>query len=557
MNRKLPIATAGLSVLLLAVDCDSNVEWLAAGDPIDPQTGSLYEIVPGAPRVTARATTALQDEPEESRREADRSDNSGPGKKRGGRKSRKKRSEEDDETEPRSSTANREQDREPAIEIGPEIGDIDLVIRSTAAGPARIPPPAAVRMQGGLPELIASRRTSGAGLPFTVFGSTGTLPLTPPPPGATFPDHPVLVLAFADLDGDGFVGITELDQDPSDTVLEERELNPVARRYAIADGSTASGELFVPIGGPPGAALEIALSAVTFAGPRDPNYYGGGVPMGPAIMTKLPFPPATAPAQVIGTRPTTAHVNALVGAEIEPLLTPDPSHPQLGEAFTMRLDGSQPSIDTAQVRSRDFVRFAFGDPVGAHTLDLNSHTPLRPGLAPSGERVVYQLPQHLTLPDDGEATRSTLHIVPIDDLGNITSLDRPHDIEISSTGPVVIVSPDRDGDPQRETLRADSPRGVEIVIDDRGGQWDDPNEATLELRGGFPPNQLPISLPDPDVDDSGRVDSDDIALIEEAIDLRLGDPDFRWALDLDGTGRIRKSDLKIADDAQGQRVPTP
>jgi hypothetical protein len=38
---------------------------------------------------------------------------------------------------------------------------------------------------------------------------------------------PVLVIAFADLDDDGFVGVTELDGDPLDWVIKESELEPV------------------------------------------------------------------------------------------------------------------------------------------------------------------------------------------------------------------------------------------------------------------------------------------------------------------------------------------
>ena len=546
MSRSLSLVMAGLSALLLAADCDSSVDWLIAGDPIDPATGSLYEIVPGAPRISVRAeprTVRLDSSPppQPTRAEA------APDHELASDKSEEADHEPDDDEEPDAVT----------IEIGPEIGDIDLVIRSVTAGPAAIPPPAPARPKGGVPELTASRRTAGEGLPFTVFGSTGRLPLEPPPPGAAFPDHPVLVLAFADLDGDGFVGITELDQNPRDAVLEARELVPVARRYAIADGSTASGELFVPVGGPAGAELDIVLSAVTYAGLRLESYYGGGVPMGPAIMTKLPFHPVTSPTEVIGTRPTSAHAEALVGADIAPLIDPDPAHPEIGEAFTMRLDGSQPSIDTARIRSRKFVRFSFGELVGEQPVELESHTPLRPGLDPAGKRVVYRMLQHLTLPDDGGASRTTLHVLPTDDLGNITAPDHPHDVEVSSAGPVRITWPDRDGDPHRETLRVDSTRGVEVVIDDLGGEWDDHNTAALELRGDFPQNQLPVSLPDPDVDDSGRVDDADVEIVEAAMDERIGDDGFRRSLDLDGTGRIREPDVEIVQQALGKHLPTP
>ena len=82
-----------------------------------------------------------------------------------------------------------------------------------------------------------------------------------------------------------------------------------------------------------------------------------------------------------------------------------------GEAFTLRLDGSQPSIDTAHVQSRDFVRFAFGKPPDSLTFNDMPSRPLRPGLGDAGEPVVYEMVHHLTVPDDGSGKTSTLPVL--------------------------------------------------------------------------------------------------------------------------------------------------
>ena len=133
--------------------------------------------------------------------------------------------------------------------------------------------------------------------------------------------------------------------------------------------------------------------------------------MGPAIMTRLPFPPLTAPSDVLGIAPTTADENALVGANITHLIEPDPANSAIGEAFTLRLDGSQPSIDPAHVQSRDFVRFAFGKPPDRLTFNDMPSRPLRPGLGDAGEPVVYEMVHHLTVPDDGSGKTSTLPVL--------------------------------------------------------------------------------------------------------------------------------------------------
>lgn len=387
MKRGHALVLASLLLLILANACPPDSDWITQGDPIDPDTGLIYEIVPGTPRIAA-----------------------GP----------------DGEFDTADDV------------IGPEVGDIDLVIRSVASILGTIPPTAPLRAGGAIPTVLAEMALPGAGIPFTVAGSTGVLPLASAAAQPYFPGHPILVMAFADLDGDGYIGITLLDGDRLDFEIEEAELVPVARRYATVDSHVASGELFVPIGGPPGAELDIVLAAVTYSGPRLAGFLGGGVPVGPAIMTRLPFPPQTALIDVVGDLPGQAGSNALVGPEIKPLVDPDPANPRIGEAFTLRLDGSQPSIDLARVESREFVRFGFGLRPDLLTYSHMASRPLRPGLGDAGERVVYEMLHHLTIPDDGPAGSTTLRILPIDRMGNIAALPHSVTVELVASGSIQI-----------------------------------------------------------------------------------------------------------------------
>ena len=506
MTRLFRLAVASVATLSLANACPNAKDWLIEGDPVDPVTGEVYEIVPGAPQLLR-----------------------GPDGRYG-----------------------TDDDR-----LGSEIGDVDLVIRSVAEIRGNYPPPAPQRFGGAIPTVDAGMAHGGDGIPFTVGGTNGVLPLGRLVAPPYFRGHPILVLAFADLDGDGYVGITHLDGDRFDANIEEAEFVPIARRYAIVDQRMASGEIFVPAGGPPGAELDVVLAAVTYAGPRFEAFLGGGVPVGPAIMTRLPFAPVTDLLEIVGDRPTAAGLDALVGPEIEPAMDPDPGDPAMGESYTLRLDGSQPSTDTARVRSGKFVRFAFAQIPDPETFTDMPSRPLRRGFDDDGKPVTYEILHHLIVPDDGEHNPTTLRIVPIDALGNIAALPQPDRVEIVASGSIQIEAPDTDGDPNRETIQIDDVRGVDLVINDLGGRWDDTNQAELRLSASSPPNLLAIAVVDPDVDDSGTVDMDDLLLIDQARGAIVGDPDYGSHLDLDGNGRVRRTDSRNASKSFGSSVPTP
>ena len=217
------------------------------------------------------------------------------------------------------------------------VGDVDLVARagmSDFVGP--FPDPAPLR--GPLPEAVAEPFAGGVPIAFVVAASDGS---PAPAEGApvvspSLEGMPILVVAFADLDGDGFVGITSLDGDPFDDALEEAELEPVGRRFALMSGGRAAGLLHLAVGGPGAAPVRVVLAAAAFLGPFDPDFRGGTVPIGRAVMTRFPFPPVTDPERVVdGNLPGPAEPDSLVGIEIKDEFTPDPERHVSGEAYTL------------------------------------------------------------------------------------------------------------------------------------------------------------------------------------------------------------------------------
>jgi hypothetical protein len=437
------------------------------------------------------------------------------------------------------------------------VGDIDLVVRSGISDfSGAIPDPSPLVAGGSVPEGIAEPFALGTPIDFVVVASDGA---TSPPYGnpaapAYFEGLPILVLAFADLDGDGFIGITSLDGDPGDSQLEEAELTPVGRRFVIGAGDRAAGQLFVEAGGPAGARVEIALTAATWAGPRDASFLSGDVP---AVTTHLPLVASTDPSDILGGGaggpPLPTSTDDLVGVKVREVLRPDPSQPY-GEAFTLRLDGSDPTIDVATMSAGAFERFGVvRTPDRLRFASLESR-PLRLGLDDLGQPAPYEVIGGLTVHDDGVSSAETVRIVPMDRLGNVTDWDAaPELVTLRTGGKVRITAPDSDGDPFHETVVVADARGVEVRLDDAGGQFDDDNADFLRVEGAGGLMRVDLHLPDPDVDDSGVVDAIDVALVAAAEEFRLS----RASFDLDGDGRVRGEDVSLVARQRGRVVRVP
>ena len=445
--------------------------------------------------------------------------------------------------------------------LGGVRGDVDLVVRTGIQSFGAAFP--AAKIAGGLGALpVAKAEPFGDGMPipFVVGASDGRSgplagnPVDPP----SLAGAPILAVAFGDLDGDGVIGVTQLDGNPLDVDLEEAELQPIGRRFALSTGGRAAGQLPVAAGGPTGAELVVVVGAAAYAGPFDPHHFGGVVPDGPLVMTLLPFPPRTNPSDVLdGNLPGAADPNALTGVQVEPAYVPEPARPGVRERFSIRAASPHPSIDFARAHSGAFARFGLvrvPDPASYRGLPGR---PLRPGLSGSGARAVYEVLQQLFLADDGAATQQVLRVVPLDRLGNIADLTTSKSVTLRAEGGVAIVAPDTDGDPYTETLSISNARGIAVTVDDDApGSFDDADGAlVVESATGL--LRLDVFLPDPDVDDSGSVDADDLDLIDARRNAQLGDALYDARLDLSGDGRIRGEDVDLAQSHLGEDVQIP
>lgn len=284
------------------------------GDPVDPASGSAYEILPGFPLVL-------------------------PG--------------------PDGLLGTGDDGIDAAV-----TGDIDLVVRSgSQPAAATIPPPTAQGGHSALPVGTAgSRAAGGVEIPFTVFLSDGVASATAPAGNllaATDMDAiPVVVAAFADLDRDGFIGPTDRDGAGGlDNGLEVRELEPVGRAVALFSAGVARGNVAVHVGLPASqGGLMVALCAIALTGPFDPAFFGGSIPRGPAITTAFPFIPQRDLGRLIRDRAAAVGPETTLQDVIQFAAVPSPG---AGAPFALPLDGSSVTTDAAVVNAQAPVSVAF------------------------------------------------------------------------------------------------------------------------------------------------------------------------------------------------------
>ncbi len=425
-------------------------------------------------------------------------------------------------------------------------GDIDLVVRAgvtNLSAPIAVAPPvtAAMFASDGLGSEVDFAVQAVAGWELNPLEHLAT---TSP----SLEGNPVLVLAFGDLDADGRIGPTLRDGVVLDDEAEAAELVPIGMQMVTVSNARASGRLRLLAGAPSARPLRIALTAIAFSGPTDPGFLGGVVPIGTALMTALPFlPPADRSESIdAGPRgPEPATPDRPLGIEVEPAFAPDPSDPVWGGQLDLALDGSELSIDVVETVSGPATHVGIARSATEPDYVETAGRPVRTGVDELGVARPYEIAGRIHVPDDGGDSEVAIQIVPLDRLGNIADLATPASVTLSTGGIVVIRWPDLDGDPFRETLVVSSAAGTSVLLDDRGGVYDDRLSDALVLASPIGGSRVDLVLPDPDVNESGIVDRADADQVAVRRGLRLGDLAFEDRHDVDGNGRIEREDELI------------
>lgn len=389
--------------------------------------------------------------------------------------------------------------------VNPAItGDVDVVARTGntyTAGSGVIPSPAA--SVAAAPSVTAGGITlapSGNEVAWQLIVSDGAAsPAAGHPLTATDLDgRGGLALAYADLDGDGFIGQTNDDAaGSSDNELELQEAwTPIGRRYALVTAGLASGTMAVANALPAskgGLAVVVAGGIVT--GAASPLYIDGQW-----IATLLPcmWPPDIT--DVVGQNPGAPDPQGLVDLEyeMERFFCPAAGDPLLGTPFAIPLDGSSITTDLARSVSGPAVAPGLAQPIpgGFAAAPMQRLTPLVSAAgvhavaAPLGASAVF-------VPDDGPGgTQATLHVFPADQLGN--QADVPFggsDIDLEVSANLRIVSPNTDGDPQHETITFAATGYATVVLDDTGTAGDGGGTGTFVASlDGEPGAALRVSL---------------------------------------------------------------
>lgn len=421
MGRRAIFRTGLVALLATACSHVAAAQPVFNGDPIDPATGKAYMLLPGVPLVYP-----------------------GP--------------------DGRYGTA------DDVIDTS-ITGDIDVVLRTggTFAGGA-IPPPAAG--VAAAPIIIAGGLNGKAGtqVPFQMILSDGQSPPAVGSPllGPDLDARRALITAYADLDGDGFIGPTAT-ASPADIEVERQEAFTFAgRAMAEIQNGVASGKLGVAMGAPASAGgLGIVVCAGAVTGPT-PNLYADG----PWVATSLPYMIPLDQAKIVGGEPTgPIDPIGLVDLELEQssLFLPAPNHPQLGTPYAIPLDGSNVTVDLLHSNSGAAVGADFARPIDRATFVAQWGRLIRAAVNANRQRDLVESVDALSLPADGPDNSQTVLVYPADLFGNPTDPPAGGLVITLQVGPALsIVAPDTDGDPRSETIVFDSPAYVAVTVDDAG-----------------------------------------------------------------------------------------
>lgn len=436
--RSLPVLVLAAAVLG-APASRAAAQAVFTGDPIDPATGKAFSILPGVPLIYPGADGKF-------------------------------------------GTAD--------DVIAPDlVGDVDLVARTAPVLSSRLIPAQAPGVAAA-PVAVAGGPLGGSGsqAPFFLVFSDGA---TSPAAGSALlgPEldfRRALVVAYADLDGDGWIGPTATSAADEIQVRRQEALTFAGRTMAEFAGGVASGRLGLAVALPAsvgGLGVVVGAGAATGA---TPNLYDDG----PWATTLLPYMIPLAQGAVVGGE-ATGPVDALGLVDLElgagDVYLPAPNHPLFGTPFAIPLDGSSPTVDLVRSVSGAVAGAGFARPVDRATYVAQWQRVLRPIVASSGARQLAEPIAAATV-----AGASDVLVFPADLLGN--AADPPPGgtaIAFEVGGAARIVAPDVDGDPTRETITFTSPRAVTVTLAATGAGATD---ALLATCGGVACGALPLAV---------------------------------------------------------------
>lgn len=424
-----------IALLGLAVSASAQPQVLQ-GDPINPSTGQAYILLPGTGLVL-------------------------PG--------------EDEKFNSDDDVIN-----------GSIVGDIDLVIRAgsgATSGPIADPP--AGIAAAPLMTIGSAVAASIPEIPFRVLFSDGAGPTAAGTVISTseLDGRGTFVLAYADLDGDGFVGPTASDGN-ADTSIELQEVySPVGRQVALFSAGAAQGTLGVRVAAPASVGgLGIALVGGAATGSVGPLFFDG-----PWVATQLAFMPPTDPRDLVGRGNVpppdpSLLVEVRIEDEFEPeeVFLPPPGHPVLGTPYAIPLDGSSPTVGLARSESGPAVCAGLALAVSAATYQPVPHKQLLALTDSLGSRVVAERVDAIAPLGDG--TMPTVVLYAADRTGN------PADPAGSLTASVTVgpgaglSAPDLNGDSHTEIIQLSSAVLVPLTLD-AGGSAAGTDRLTVSVGG--------------------------------------------------------------------------
>lgn len=453
MNRRcLVVASFVLGLAALP----AHAQQVFLGDPVDPGTGQAYPVLPGLPLVLP-----------------------GPDEDFG----------TGDDVLNLSIT-----------------GDVDLVIRSGSfAGPA-IPAPALAIGGAAIATVTAGGGSTGQGAEagFSVAVSDGSGTYGNVITAGDLDLRPVTVYAFADLDDDGVLGPTDADG-TADNNFELQEVTAYGgRQMGTLFEGRFDDSLGIEIGAPASlGGVVTGLVAGAYTGSTPEDLFTDG----PLMLTRWPFFPPLDPKDLLGggdaPSPDPTLANELEW-DIELNWIPPSSHPSLGGAFAVEVDGSEPTTDQLLVESGPAITARiFAEPAAASFL-ARARPRLRvaPEAGGPGRSLVLPI-ERAVLTADGAATQLSLRLLPVDLFANVADPAAPITVALAMSGSARIVSPDADSDDRTETVALADASGEEIVIDDDGS-----GVATLTLSiDGNPVATVALAIgPGADSDGDGVAD---------------------------------------------------